>query len=70
MEIKHLSQAELAERWATKVATLESWRRKGCGPLYLKLNGRILYRIADVEAFERSRTYQSIGQRAEMRGEV
>jgi hypothetical protein len=33
--------------------TLERWRWEGKGPRYLKVGGRVLYRLADIEAFER-----------------
>ncbi len=52
MEIRHLTQRELAERWRISEATLERWRGEGLGPQYLKLQGRVLYRIVDVEAYE------------------
>jgi len=38
--------------------TLERWRTAGTGPLWMKLNGRIRYRIEDVDAFERQRLRQ------------
>ncbi|HFD87474.1 MAG TPA: DNA-binding protein [Gammaproteobacteria bacterium] len=52
MEIRHLTQRELAERWRISEATLERWRGEGLGPQYLKLHGRVLYRLVDVEAYE------------------
>ena len=52
MEIRHLTQRELAERWRISEATLERWRGEGIGPRYLKLQGRVLYRLADIEAYE------------------
>jgi hypothetical protein len=32
--------------------TLEQWRWKGIGPRYLKIGGRVLYRLEDIEAYE------------------
>ena len=52
MEIRHLTQRELAERWRISEATLERWRSEGLGPNYLKLQGGVLYRLVDVEAYE------------------
>ena len=52
MEIRHLTQRELAERWRISEATLERWRSDGIGPNYLRLQGRVLYRLVDVEAYE------------------
>ena len=60
MSIKHIDQKQLAERWNISAKTLERWRWAGEGPRFLKLGGRVVYRIADIEAFEqeqlRSRT--------------
>jgi uncharacterized protein YjcR len=50
--VRHLSQAELAERLGVSVRTIEGWRSRGKGPRYLKMEGRIAYRVGDVERFE------------------
>lgn len=50
----HLNQVQLARRWQLSPRTLERWRWLGQGPAFLKLGGRILYRLDDVEAFERA----------------
>lgn len=47
-----LNQVELSRRWSLSPRTLEAWRWRGEGPAYLKIRGRILYRLQDVEAFE------------------
>ena len=52
MSVKHLNQRQLADRWDVSEATLERWRSEGIGPVFLKLQGRVLYRLEDVEAFE------------------
>ena len=53
MQSKHcLTQKELARRWAISHRTLERWRWTGEGPDYLKLGGRVIYRIEDITAFE------------------
>ena len=49
MSVKHLNQGQLAERWGVSEATLERWRSEGIGPVFLKLQGRVLYRIEDIE---------------------
>jgi predicted site-specific integrase-resolvase len=51
--LKHLSQRELSERWTIAETTLERWRTMGIGPVYVKLPGRVVYRITDVDAYER-----------------
>jgi predicted site-specific integrase-resolvase len=48
-----LTQRELAERWQVSEACLERWRTEGRGPVYMKLIGRVVYRLEDIEAFER-----------------
>lgn len=52
MSIKHLNQSQLADRWDISEASLERWRSEGIGPIFLKLQGRVLYRLEDIEAFE------------------
>ena len=52
MEIRHLNQKQLAERWQVSEASLERWRSEKLGPDYLKLHGWVLYRQQDIEAFE------------------
>jgi hypothetical protein len=52
MQVIHLSQKELAERWRMSEATLERWRSDRIGPVFLKIRGRVLYRHVDIEEFE------------------
>lgn len=52
MSIRHLHQADLARRWNVSPRTLERWRWLGQGPRFLKIGGRVAYRIADIEAYE------------------
>ncbi len=54
MEIIHFNQKSLAQRWDVSEATLERWRTEGIGPKFLKLQGRVLYRLIDIEAYEES----------------
>jgi Helix-turn-helix domain len=51
-DVRHLSQEQLAERLGVSQRTLEGWRYRGKGPAYLRLEGRIAYRLTDVERFE------------------
>ena len=48
-----LNQTELAARWKISPRTRERWRWAGEGPQFLKVGGRVIYRIENVEAFER-----------------
>ena len=52
MITKHLHQVHLAERWNLSPRTLERWRWEKIGPRYLKLGGRVVYRLEDIEAYE------------------
>jgi hypothetical protein len=47
-----LNEKMLAERWACSVSRLQRWRSVGEGPPYLKIVGKVLYRIKDIEAYE------------------
>ena len=51
-----LNPRELAARWRVSTKTLERWRNDGGGPAYLKLQGRILYRLSEIESFEARQT--------------
>lgn len=50
--LRHLNQTEVARRWQISPRTLEAWRWLKQGPAYLKIGGRVLYKIEDVETFE------------------
>ena len=52
MAIRHLNQIEVAARWNISHRTLERWRWTGEGPQYIKIGGRVVYRLDDVEAYE------------------
>jgi hypothetical protein len=52
MGTKHITQSELARRWCLSPRTLERWRWLGQGPRFLKIGGRVAYRLEDIEAYE------------------
>lgn len=54
MSVRHLNQIELAARWNISHRTLERWRWSGEGPRFMKVGGRVVYRLEEVEAYERS----------------
>jgi hypothetical protein len=56
MTIKHFNQIDLARRWRVSERTLERWRWLRQGPQYLKIGGRVVYRLDDIEAFEIARS--------------
>ena len=54
----YLTPKELAERWRNIVtlSTLDNWRSsQNRGPRFVKIGGRVLYPVAEVEAYERDR---------------
>jgi len=59
MDGPYLTSAELAERWRMKDATLRNMRWKGEGPPYVQptKGGKVLYRIVDIESYEKSNTH-------------
>jgi predicted site-specific integrase-resolvase len=50
--VRHFTQVQVADRWQMSVRTLERWRWLGQGPRFMKLGGRVAYRLEDIEAFE------------------
>jgi len=62
MATKHLNQIDLADRWNVSHRTLERWRWTGEGPQYIKLGGRVVYRLEDVEAFEADQIRRSTAE--------
>lgn len=68
MSVKHLNQHQLSERWGISEASLERWRTEGIGPLYLKLQGRVLYRLEDIEQFEANNLHKSTSSRVAQGG--
>lgn len=61
----HLNKHQLAERWCLAPRTIDRWRWEGNGPQHLKIGGRILYRLEDIEAYEvqhlRQETAKDVG---------
>ena len=47
-----LTEKMLADRWVCSVARLQRWRTVGEGPPYLKIVGKVLYRLKDIEVYE------------------
>jgi hypothetical protein len=51
-DLRHLNQVHLSRRWNISPRTLERWRWLKVGPAYLKIGGRVVYRLEDVEDYE------------------
>jgi hypothetical protein len=65
---RHLSQKDLARRWGLSTRTLERWRLDGRGPAFLKLEGKVAYRLRDIEDYEADRLCRPASRRAEVGG--
>jgi hypothetical protein len=52
VELTHINQRQLAKRWNVSPRTLERWRWLARGPVFLKLGGRVVYRLEDIENYE------------------
>lgn len=50
-----LNQKQLARRWGLSPRTLERWRSLHKGPVYFRLGGKVAYRLADIDEFERAK---------------
>lgn len=52
--VKYLNAEQLSNRWAGAVAvgTLANWRSRKIGPPFVKFRSKVLYPIADLEAWE------------------
>ena len=59
-----LDEYELASRWGMSVRTLRRWRQEQLGCVFLKLGARVIYPIAEIEAFERRVSRHSTFARA------
>lgn len=68
MAVRHLSQIERAARWNISHGTLEWWRQTGEGPNFIKLGGRVIYRVEDIEAFELEQLRTQSNDRGEQAG--
>jgi hypothetical protein len=49
-----LTDAQLAARWQLSRGTLANQRSQRRGPAYLKLAGRVRYRLSDIQAYEQA----------------
>ena len=67
MSLTHFNQVELAARLKISPRTLERWRWTGEGPAFLKIGGRVVYRLEDVEAYENGRRCESTVQSTALR---
>jgi hypothetical protein len=55
-----LTPRELAARWLVPPTALRYWRLKGIELSYYKIETKILYKVSEIEAFEKSPAYQVV----------
>lgn len=48
----HFDQQQLADRWGLSPKTLERWRVNGIGPKFIRLPGKVIYHLYDIETYE------------------
>ena len=68
-ENDYLTQTHLAKRWQIAESTLERWRSEGIGPIYMKIMGRVRYRLSDITDFEEDSLRGSTSERASARND-
>ncbi len=51
-DVAWLRPQDLADRWRVSTRTLERWRAAGDGPDWLRIGKKVVYRRADIRAFE------------------
>ena len=52
----HLTEHEVAERFALSVKTVRDWRLTGYGPRFRKFGRAVRYPLAEIEKFEQAAT--------------
>lgn len=55
----HLTTNELAKRLRLSPGTLNNWRVTGQGPRFLKVGRKVLYPVAEIEAWEAKRVKEN-----------
>ena len=49
----YLSDKLLARRWGISYRTLQGWRNRNMGPVYIRIGGGVRYSIEAIIAYER-----------------
>jgi len=62
--VSHMNQQQLAKYWGISTRTLERWRSIGWGPRYIKIGGRVVYRVEDILEYESEHLYESTRSRS------
>jgi hypothetical protein len=62
-----INNEQLARRWHLSPRTLERWRWEGIGPHYLKIGGRVVYQLSEVEEYEQAYVRKAVPYDASVR---
>ena len=62
-----LNTPEAAKHLGLRPGTLEIWRSLGKGPRYLKIGRRVVYELADIDAYAKAHAVET-SESSEMRG--
>ena len=54
-----LTEQMLALRWHCSTSRLQRWRAAQKGPAYLKIGGKVLYRLEDLRDYEKAHIVQA-----------
>lgn len=54
-----LTEQMLALRWHCSTSRLQRWRAEQKGPAYLKIGGKVLYRLEDLRDYEKAHIVQA-----------
>lgn len=57
---KYIDESALPERYSIARRTAQRWRAEGNGPPFVRLGRKVIYRVSDIEAWLRARTYTSL----------
>lgn len=56
------TQEQLAQHWMVSEGALERWRCEGIGPIFLKIQGHVRYRLSDIMDFEKQSLRKSTSE--------
>lgn len=60
----HLTPQEAADRLRMSIGTLSNWRVRGDGPRFIKSGRKVLYPVAEIEAYEKRQLRSNTVRRA------
>ncbi len=60
-DVIHMDSIQLSRRLNISIKSLSRMRQNGTGPRFLRVGAKVVYRLEDVLAYERSRLYEAVG---------